>query len=325
MLFWARESFPTPGFRDATILISGSPQSVTHELCLVLTNGGTIILDPAANKSEPDTAFTQFVSSPAAQLETLSPRHVISFTRKPPEDATLDLILGRSAMGWIWSLYGAPEVGVSSAFVFDLDARHVRMIGRPIANVRVYVLDEQGEPVPVGARGELYIAGAGLARGYLNRPELTAQRFVCDPFSVNPQARMYRTGDWARWRADGTLEYLGQKLAASGLPGGHASELTSAYEPPQGEIEEALAAIWRDVLKIERVGRHDHFFELGGNSLSLLMVIVRIKEEMGVDPYFEKLYDKTTLLDLANHIVEVQLQQFDPEALAEIGTGSDTP
>jgi amino acid adenylation domain-containing protein len=83
-------------------------------------------------------------------------------------------------------------------------------IGRPLGNVRLYVCDEFGGAQPAGVPGELLIGGAGVARGYLGRPAMTAERFVPDPFSVEGGARLYRTGDRARWRADGTLEYLGR-------------------------------------------------------------------------------------------------------------------
>jgi amino acid adenylation domain-containing protein/non-ribosomal peptide synthase protein (TIGR01720 family) len=83
-------------------------------------------------------------------------------------------------------------------------------IGRPLSNTQIYLLDNQMQPVPVGVPGELYIGGDGLARGYLNRPELTAERFIVNPFSNEPEARLYKTGDLARYLSDGNIEFLGR-------------------------------------------------------------------------------------------------------------------
>lgn len=110
------------------------------------------------------------------------------------------------------NLYGPTEATVDVSY-YDCPADPARTvarvpIGRPIDNTRLYVLGADDRPQPVGVAGELCIGGAGVARGYLDRPELTAEKFIADPFL--PGGRLYRTGDLARWLADGTLEYLGR-------------------------------------------------------------------------------------------------------------------
>jgi amino acid adenylation domain-containing protein len=107
--------------------------------------------------------------------------------------------------------YGPTETTVTATVhEFQASSDRPTCIGRPITNVRFYILDTLGQPVPIGVAGEIYIGGAGVARGYLDRPAETAERYVTDPLHPVAGARMYRTGDRARWRSDGTIEFLGR-------------------------------------------------------------------------------------------------------------------
>lgn len=109
--------------------------------------------------------------------------------------------------GQLWNMYGPTETAVWSTVHRVTAGDEPVPIGRPIANTRVYVLDRSGRPVPTGILGELFIAGAGVARGYLNLPQLTAEKFLRDPYSKDAGARMYRTGDLGRYLPDGNLEF----------------------------------------------------------------------------------------------------------------------
>ena len=112
--------------------------------------------------------------------------------------------------GAVWNLYGPTETTIWSTLKKIEPGEDPVPIGGPILNTQLYVLDAWLEPVPIGVPGELYIAGTGLARGYLHRPGLSARRFVACPYAREPGERMYSTGDLARWRPDGTLEFLGR-------------------------------------------------------------------------------------------------------------------
>ncbi|WP_166220681.1 non-ribosomal peptide synthetase [Pseudomonas atagonensis] len=143
--------------------------------------------------------------------------------------------------------YGPTEATVV-ATSGRIEAGQLLHIGKPVSNATVYLLDEQQRPVPPGVTGELYVGGAGVARGYLNRPELTAERFLRDPFSAELDARLYRTGDLARWRTDGNLEYLGRNDDQVKIRG-------VRIEP--GEVEAALAShdAVQDVVVMVRDGQ----------------------------------------------------------------------
>ncbi|HVG10915.1 MAG TPA: amino acid adenylation domain-containing protein [Thermoanaerobaculia bacterium] len=295
------------------------------------------------------------------------------------------------------NMYGITETTVHVTFRplarADVEQPQRSPIGRPIPDLRAYVLDEGMGLLPPGLPGEMYIGGAGVARGYLGRSELTAQRFAPDPFSSEPGARLYRTGDLARWLEDGELEYLGradQQMKIRGFriePGeieavlcGHPGvgqafvglredepgerrlvayfvpssqeepkteelrrflverlpehmipaafvalaaipltahgkvdrralpepsrlrpELEGTWAAPRSATEQLLCRIWGEVLGIERVGIHDNFFALGGDSIRSIQVRSRA-EEQGVRFNLQDIFQHPTVAELAQEI-----------------------
>ncbi|MBI6547333.1 non-ribosomal peptide synthetase [Xenorhabdus lircayensis] len=152
------------------------------------------------------------------------------------EPATIRQLLAGNAPQHVLNGYGPTEgTTFSATYLIDkVDEQTSSIpIGRPISNSQIYILDEQRNPVPIGVTGEIYIGGDGVALGYLNRPELTAERFIKNPFSTDPQRQLYKSGDLGRWHADGNIDFVGRNDQQVKMRG---------YRIELGEIETALTA-----------------------------------------------------------------------------------
>ncbi|MEP0752181.1 amino acid adenylation domain-containing protein [Trichocoleus sp. Lan] len=333
------------------------------------------------------------------------------------------LILGGEALTWnlietiqklaadcqIFNHYGPTEatVGVLTYQVAGQKGERnseTVPLGRPIPNTQIYIVDAHLQPVPIGVPGELYIGGAGLARGYLNRPELTAQKFIANPFNQNQTPRqtssqgkgerseshLYKTGDLARYLPDGNIEFLGriddqvklrgfrielgeieavlsqhpsvrqsivllredvgQRLVAYIVsnsafindndlrsflkeklpeymmpsafvilkalpltPNGKIDRLAlpapetikpvaDTFVAPRNSVEEVLAGIWVPLLKLEKVGIYDNFFDLGGHSLLIPQLLAKVRETFQIELTLRDFFDAPTIADLGKSI-----------------------
>jgi amino acid adenylation domain-containing protein len=298
------------------------------------------------------------------------------------------------------NMYGITETTVHVTYrpltLSDVGAARGSVIGGPIPDLQLYILDKNLEPVPLGVCGEMYVGGAGLARGYLKRAALTAERFIPDPFAAEAGARLYRTGDLARRLGDGDIEYLGRAdeqvkvrgfrielgeietvllthtslreaavlaredadgerrlvayvvarrkgalrfeelraylrerlpehmlpavfvaveempLTAHGKldkrrlpePGRARSEFEKRYEAARNAVEEMLSELWREVLGVERVGIHDDFFDLGGDSIKGVIFINRLQERLGEIVHVVTIFNAPTIASFARYLAE---------------------
>ncbi|MBW8873681.1 MAG: amino acid adenylation domain-containing protein [Acidobacteria bacterium] len=241
-------SFTTPSF-DIGIL----------ELLLPLVTGGRLALLPTETGRDGAALATAMAAHRPTLVQATPASWSLLLESPPPRDPGLKAFCGGEAMsgtladglralaGRAWNMYGPTETAVYSA-IFDL-ARGTGAppIGRPVANTRCQVLSAALRQVPVGVSGELCIAGAGVARGYLGRPDLTAERFLPDPFSPHPGGRLYRTGDLARWRHDGEIEYLG-RIDRQVKVRGYRIELGEIQERLRSHpgVQDAVVLAWAD-------------------------------------------------------------------------------
>ncbi|GBE74656.1 hypothetical protein myaer87_18830 [Microcystis aeruginosa NIES-87] len=324
------------------------------------------------------------------------------------EACPLDLVKQWSVGRNFFNAYGPTETSVCASIGQCYQDDLKVTIGKAIANAQIYILDSYLQPLPIGVVGELHIGGVGLARGYLNRPELTAEKFIANPFaSLDPPltpldkggeqpSKLYKTGDLARYLPDGNIEYLGRidnqvkvrgfrielgeieavllshpqvreavvlvnesdhtenralvayivlndptcatqslrefvkrqlpdymipaywlildnlPLTSNGKIDRRALPLPNPelhrsvdYVAPDNPTQEAIAAIFGQVLKLEKVGINDNFFEIGGNSLQATQVISRLRESFALELPLRRLFEQPTVADLALAVTDI--------------------
>ena len=275
LVHWHCEAFDLrAGSHTASVAGCGF-DAMAWEVWPALCVGATLHLPPPSISNEHLDELLDWWRAQPLQVSFLpTPIAEYAFSRELGHPTLRTLLIGgdklrqfsRGQTFDVINNYGPTEATVV-ATSGQIHAGQLLHIGRPISNARIYLLDEQQRPVPVGVAGELYVGGAGVARGYLNRPELTAERFLEDPFSDEPQARMYRTGDLARWLADGNIEYLGRnddqvKLRGVRVELGEIEAALSSHPAVQDAVvlvREALLIAWftaRTAVEIEELRQH---------------------------------------------------------------------
>ncbi|MBW4698402.1 MAG: amino acid adenylation domain-containing protein [Aphanocapsa lilacina HA4352-LM1] len=218
LMHWAREAFSPQTLSGVLAATSLCFDLSVFELFAPLCWGGRVLLVENILAARDATGEVTLINTvPSALIELLRLQelpasvHTVNLAGEPLPPGLVRRLYQQNSIRQVFNLYGPSEDTTYSTWTLvSPDGEGPVPIGRPIANTQVYVLDEHRQVLPVGIPGELYIGGAGLARGYLNQPELTAAKFVPNPFDEQPGTRLYRTGDRGRWLPDGQLEFLGR-------------------------------------------------------------------------------------------------------------------
>ncbi|MGI9289739.1 MAG: condensation domain-containing protein, partial [Gammaproteobacteria bacterium] len=394
LIKWAGDVFAPEEFRGVLASTSVCFDLSVFEIFCTLGNGGRVVLaeNALALPQVPAAANVTLINTvPSAIAELVRMKGVpesvltVNLAGEPLTTALADAIYATGTVRNVNDLYGPSEDTTYSTWT-RRETGENPTVGRPVFNTQAYLLDAWGNPVPLGAAGELYLGGAGVTRGYLNQPELTDERFVPDNFSQQDGARLYRTGDRVRYRKDGKLEFLGRidhqiklrgfrielgeieaaldthkqveqslvmvrednpgqkQLVAyvhyagqqptvselqddlkSGLPeymvpsafvlldsfpllpNGKIDrkalpspqwQSTEDYVEPQTPTEVVLGDIWAELLNLDKVGVHDNFFALGGDSILSIRIISRAAQN-GVHLTTKQVFKHQTIAALA--------------------------
>jgi amino acid adenylation domain-containing protein len=374
------------------------------EIFLPLVTGARVVITRREISADPELLMESITTSNASVMQATPVTWRMLLDHGWSGTPRLKVLCGGEAMGTdlarrlldtgceLWNLYGPTETTIWSSLSRVRTAEDAASLGRPIANTELLILSPRLTPQPLGIPGELHIGGDGLARGYLNRTELTHERFISHP--LRPGRRLFKTGDLAKRRPDGTIEFLGRmdnqvklrgfrielgeiesclegvegvkqavvvaredepgekrlvayyttthnsqldgmvlaaflrdRLPEYMIPSAHvflhafpltpnrkvdrtrlpkpdspAACLGRSYEPPEGETETKLAAIFASVLKVPRVGRNDNFFDLGGQSILAATLFHRIAIQFGRRLSLTTLFKAATVGDLAAYM-----------------------
>ena len=306
-LLWAQQSFDYQALSKTLFSTSLNFDLAVYECFAPLTVGGRIEVVENALALRRDTHDIRLINTVPSALQALLEAQaigghvdVVNVAGEALKRELVERLFAETGVAKLYNLYGPSETTTYSSWVgMNRETGFLPHIGRPIANTQIYILDAHRQPVPTGAAGELYIGGAGVARGYLNRPELTAERFLADPFAEDPDARMYRTGDVGRFRSDGNIEYLGRNDFQVKIRG---------FRIELGEIEARLAE-HPDVRQAVVLARED---QPGDKRLVAYLTTVEQPDESPADINPEELRARLSVV-LPEHMVPaayVMLAEF---------------